>query len=342
MKGICFYDLMPRSVDSKTANIDEVQLMRAGKFKHWDDSTLEITPDILRQMKTNFDNNVKKVDLAVDYFHASHAEAAGWIKDVILKENDTQLWIQVDWTETGKQKILDREIRYLSADFDTDYQDNETGERFGFTLNGGGLTNRPFIKGMSSILSDVDIPNEKRQAIEKILRDTPPERNKSMEFSDLKKEVFALSEDQKKELIKLCGGEAQTVQLSSEVEKLKKENADLKSETVKLSAAVANQKKESEFAVLLSEGKAVAAQKEAFMKGDIAEFTKLAQPVNLSEKGNGGVPNSDKDAPKTASEAEDKVLQLADAKRKDNKDLQLHEAIKQVLQENPDLAKLYG
>lgn len=344
MKGIAFTDLMPQTFDKENEpDISVVQLMRAGKYKYYDGSELDISVEVLRQMKRNFDANVKKVDLAVDYYHHSHLEAAGWIREVILKENDTQLWIAVDWTETGKQKILSREVRYLSADFERDYEDNETGERYGYTLNGGGLTNRPFIKNMSAILSElsaVDMSPENRQTITRILSERPVERNLPMDFSELKKEVFALSEDQKKELIKLCGGETQVIKLSEENKKLSEDLVSMRKENLELSSKLATQTKEAEFAVLLSEGKAVAAQKEAFMKGDIAEFTKLATAVNFSEHGNGATPPAQDGEPKTPSEAQDKICQLADAKMKDNENLSFTEASRLVRDENPKLAEM--
>ncbi|MEK0326263.1 MAG: hypothetical protein QQN63_11225, partial [Nitrosopumilus sp.] len=44
-------------------------------------------------------------------------------------------------TEGARHKIKDREFRYMSADFNTKFIDNETGKDFGPTLNGAALTN---------------------------------------------------------------------------------------------------------------------------------------------------------------------------------------------------------
>lgn len=343
MKGIFFYDMMPDSMTGETMekDITECQLMKAGTYRYWDD-ILEITPDVFREMKRNFDNRVKKVDLAIDYFHSSFAEAAGWIKEVILKENDTELWIKVEWTDSAREKIMAKEIRYLSADFDHDYEDNETGERFGYTLNGGGLTNRPFIKGMEAILhefSSVDIPKEKREAITRILSNQSPQRKKQMDLSDLKKEIFALSDDQKKEIVKLCGGDAQVSVLSDENASLKKDLDSAKADIVKLSGEVAKQKKDAEFAVLLSDGKAVEAQRVAFMSGDMAEFVKLSVPVNLSEKGTGSPKLDNKSEPSTPAEAQAKLAKLSEDKAKAEK-ITFADASAIVMGENPKLVEL--
>jgi phage I-like protein len=321
-----------------TKDISKVQLLRAGE------SSLEITTDMLRNMKKNFDSNVRKVDCAVDYFHNSFAEAAGWIKDVVLENSDTELWIAVDWTEAAKEKILSKEIRYLSADFDMNYKDNETGIEHGPTLNGGGLTNRPFVKGMNPILSEfsaiIDNSPEKLDHIRRILFNTPKKGTEIMNFDDLKKALVSiqLSDDQKKEIARLMGIESKDVKLSEEVQVLKATVAEKDKEIVKLSDESKALKKEAEFAVLLSEGKAVPAQKEAYLTGNMAEFVKLSVPVNLSASGS-GKGDEGKEA-KTAAEAEEKLQKFAEEKRKADPKLSIQESIGLALSENPDLKKL--
>lgn len=342
MKGLQFFDMLPEDGTDLEADISVVQLLKAGKYRHYGEE-LDISTDVLRLMKRNFDNNVKKVDLAIDYFHASYAEAAGWIKDVILKEGDTELWIKVEWTREAEKKIRDKEVRYLSADFDPIYEDNETGEEFRYVLNGGGLTNRPFVKGMNAILSEiseVDISKEKREAINRILTDNPIEEVKPMEFSELKKELVTLSEDQKREVVKACG--VDPVKLSEENKQLSEKLEAEKTKNKELSETIEKQEKEAEFAVLLSEGKAVEAQREPFMSGNMSEFVKLSVPVNLSEKGTGTGAPAKTEKPKTAEEAEAKIIELAEAKMKENVKLSEIEATDIVLSENPDLKKLIG
>lgn len=326
------------------ADISVVQLLRAGKFKYFDGSTLDITEEVLLNMKRNFDNKVKKCDLAIDYFHASHQEAAGWIEDVILKNNNTELWVKVNWTERAREKILSKEIRYLSVDFEWNYKDNENPElEYGATLNGGGLTNRPFVKGMNPVLHDfiakfdkTENPNDYRcNDLENNSKQTTKEKeNKKMiDFTEIKKEVVVMSDSQKKELGSLLGIEHADV-------KLAEKNAALEAQVVTLSAQVESAKKEAEFSVLMSEGKACPAQKAAYMSGNMAEFVKLSVPVNFEGKGSGNPKLDDKEPEvKSAEEAELKVSKLAEAKRKADVKLSVAESVNMVLREQPELAK---
>lgn len=332
------------------ADINKVQLMRTGNFRYYDD-TLEVTSEMLIEMKKNFDNGVRGVDLAVDYFHYANNEAAGWISDVILENNDTELWIAVEWTEAARKKIMEKEIRYLSADFNMNYTDNESGEKYGAVLNGAGLTNRPFIKGMNPILhdlDDLDLSKEKRQAISRILNEDDSEKEKPMKFNELKDKAKAanLTDEQKAEMAEALGiqlsepKEKPAAPASDEDQKLSesdKEIAALKAENAKI-------KKEREFDIMLSEGKVVEAQRESFLENDMTKFVTLSQPLNMKAKGDGKAAAEDAEdgiEAKTKDEAEDKIIELAEKLAKDE-DISLSEAQGIVLRKNPNLAKLVG
>ena len=144
-------------------DIKTVQLLRTGNFKYGGYGAFDITSDNLRQLKSNFDSNVRRVKIAVDYFHASYAEAAGWIEAIELRNADNELWITVDWTAEAVEKIMGKEIRYLSADMDFNYMDIESGVEFGCVLMGAGLTNRPYIKDMKAIISELSGIDRKKQ-----------------------------------------------------------------------------------------------------------------------------------------------------------------------------------
>lgn len=126
----------------------DVELIRVGTFFHEQYGKLNITPKELKSFVKNFNDHIRRVDLAIDYKHENEDIAAGWIKKVYLSEDGNSLWAKVKWTPNGKRVLADQEFRYLSAEFIMDYQDNETLRKFGPTLMGAGLTNRPFVKGM--------------------------------------------------------------------------------------------------------------------------------------------------------------------------------------------------
>ena len=335
INGICLQEIQ----FDEHGDFSTVQLMRTGKFTHPFFEDFEITEDMFKSFKKNFNKKVKKVDIAVDFSHRSGDEAAGWITKVILRENNTELWIAVEWTEAARHKIKDREFRYMSADFNTNFIDNETGKDFGPTLNGAALTNRPFIKDMQALLSDLDIDEEKRQAIKEILNEKPEEESQMSKMTpeESKEYIATLSDEEKKEM-----GLIKEVTLSDDESKAKAEK--LAKENKELSEKLATEKKDREFSTMLSDGKAVEAQREAFMSGNVGEFADKAVKLNDETKGNGGEPetkNKDKDkGPKTYDEAQDKIVELADARMKEDKALSVGDAHKQILSENPDLEKL--
>lgn len=110
---------------------------------------------MLSEMVENFENESRGIVPALDYMHESQNIAAGWFKKLFIKasENGHELWAQIEMTPNGAKVLSDKEFGYVSADFDTEYQDNETGEKHGCVLLGAGLTNRPVIKRMASAIS---------------------------------------------------------------------------------------------------------------------------------------------------------------------------------------------
>lgn len=326
----------------------DVQVLRVGKFNHPKYGEFEITPLTLQEMKQNFDSKVRGVDVAFDFFHKSDEEASGWPTDLYLLHNDTELWAKVDWTPVAQQKLSEREIRYFSPDFAFKWTDPETGKTFKNVLFGGGLTNRPFVKDMAAIVASEPKGKSMNEEQVKLLE-------------SINKMVLKLAEDQgelKKKLDEMpaappqkgaspaapaadAGGKdddddvdleepnADPVKAKAQFGKMKKQLAEQKKqleEYMKQAAVAEGDKKLAEktleFNVMLSEGKACAAQKDAFLKGDMSAFVKLSQPVNLESRGNGGGTGNE-----GGGDREDRVLKLAEKKVKEDKTLQLHDAI---------------
>lgn len=350
---------------SDSENINLVQLMRADTYFHGFYGKFEITPETFRSMKENFDKKIRKVELAVDYFHDSHGVAAGWIKDVVLQNNDTELWIDVEWTPEGQRRIKDKELRYLSADFTMNYTDiDEKGEEdfqaYGATLFGAGLTNRPFIKGMKKILS------EKGEG-KKTLKDMLILQGYQLSdvFDTIVEALPDLSEDEKGQIVQMLGGkipaeleeskkvkeskmseESKTLsELQSTVQKLSENVSVLEKERDDLMALNQKLEREQKFTALLAEGKVVPAQKEPFMEGDMAKFAEVSakNAIHLNEDGSEGGSEDEEeksDQPKTREEAEDAVTKLAEAKIKADSSVSYGDAVSGVLKDHPELAKL--
>ena len=323
--------------------ISRVQLLRTGKFFHpkAENGVFEITPNSLLSMKNNFDNNVRRLDkaeIAVDYGHDDKGKAAGWINSVELEENNTQLWITVNWTESAEQAILAREWRFLSADLDLNYSDNENGVPIGPTLLGAGLVNRPHIKAMKAVFSE---ENYNEKTLKGAFSMTPEEMMKKIgELEARIKELEGMVGEKKSMLMekedemsamekKLGGAEKQLAEANEKLETLETE--------------VLNTKKEAKFSELLSEGKIIPAQKEAFMSMSLElseNFFKNAQSLNLSENGKGTETERDENT-NTQISASEQIEKKANELIENNKNLSLSDAYSQVLSENKELAEEY-
>jgi hypothetical protein len=282
----------------------QVQLLRTGKFYSQEYGELNITKEILLSMKKNFDDRVRGIDLAVDYKHDSEDVAAGWFKDIYTRNDDNELWADIDWTKNGEMVLSSKEFRYISAEFDFNYEGNEGSVKFGPTLFGAGLTNRPFIKDMKPVID---------------LSEKSLTKGKAMDEKDKKiAELEAIVESLKKQI-------TEQILVYQEKEKKFEEEKKLAEKT-------------NSFNKLLSEGKAVEAQRAAFMSGDTVKFAENARPINLGGMG------SSHDAPggdgkKTDAQAE--ILRLAKVALSEKKVKDLGEGIKKVLIENADLRQQY-
>jgi phage I-like protein len=301
--------------DESTGVPVEIQILKTGKFNHPSYGYFQITPLILQEMKKNFDSRVRGIDLAVDYFHESDKEASGWITGLNLKEGGQELWASIRWTPTAEKKLSQRELRYFSPDFTFKWTDPESGKTFSNVLFGGGLTNRPFLKDMQAIVA-----NENKG--EKMTE----EQIKELEAKNLK-----LSEEMKKLEDAMPAKDAALADLQKQIDELKAQlqaalgqvEVEMK-EKAKLQEDIQMKEKENSFTKLLSEGKAVVAQRDAFLKGDMDEFIKLAQPVNFKPAGSG--------AGNDESDSDSKVMKLAEELVKSEK-IDLGTAISKALKQ---------
>lgn len=78
--------------------------------------------------------------ILVDYEHRSYygvdSQAAGWCHAAALREDG--IWAQIDWTEAAAEKIVGREYRFISPEFQTHVSTSEI-----LTLDAISLVNRP-------------------------------------------------------------------------------------------------------------------------------------------------------------------------------------------------------
>lgn len=330
VRGVpCRIVLSEPQADGQQEVPKKIQILRTGIFhdpKY--PKPIPVTKDILLSLVKNFKNNVRKIDLAIDYKHDSDDIAAGWFKELELSEDGEGLFAEIDWTKQGAQKLSEKEFRYVSADFQFNYIDNETKENFGPTLLGAGLTNRPVIKGMQPAVELNENSNGNNNG-----GNMDP---KDKEIADLKAKIAELEAKAPKED-------------APEMSALKKQLADMtaKCAEYEMASKQAAEKaqlaeKKTKFDTMLSEGKCVEAQRESFMKDDFKAFTDLAQPLKLSEVGNGGDGKGAKGGKEGEEKtAEDELIAFAETKMKENKDLDFGAAFRVALAEKPELAKKY-
>lgn len=92
------------------------------------------------------------VDLVVDYEHqtlsGAQAPAAGWVKELLLKE--TGIAARVEWTDTARRYLENREYRYLSPVISVRKGDGKATGLYSIAL-----TNTPAIDGMTPIINSL-------------------------------------------------------------------------------------------------------------------------------------------------------------------------------------------
>lgn len=127
-----------------------IMAMPLGKYKHPDYGMIDITPERVSRFADNVNKNARGIALDIDYDHKEYSgEAAGWVKQAEAKPDG--LWLLVDWTQKAYEAIKSKAYRYFSPEFDDAWSDPRTGEKFKDVLFGGGITNRPFLKGIQPL-----------------------------------------------------------------------------------------------------------------------------------------------------------------------------------------------
>lgn len=348
-----------RSIELAEDKVPEhVQLFRAGTFYHPSYGAFKIESKDLAEMVKNFKAGIRGVDLAIDYKHDNDDIAAGWIKDLELRNNGTELWALVDWTPKGSQVVGQKEFRYLSPEFTYKYQDNESLNNYGPTLLGAGLTNRPTIKNMEPVCQ-LQESDPLQQCVAGLVSDLvsqghDQEQAVAIAYSKCRKELGLSDGAQpKKEVLKMDYKamdpaaleqmspdelKAMIMELMKKLEALEGDKLAVEKKAGELEAEKKLVEKRTAFAKLLSEGKVCKAQEDSYISGDILKFSELAESVKLTEVGSGKAPAA-KEAV-TKEEAETKILTLAHAKVAEKQAKDLGEAVSMVLKENKQLHDL--
>ncbi len=135
-----------------------VTVTRTGTFTDPRYGQFDITPDMLKQMVSNFDKRVLGQDVFFDVAHKPNDGAAA--KVLKLSVENGRLRALAEWTPFGIDAVNRRGFAYLSADYHENWSDNEQGNAHGCVLLGAGLTTRPVIKNLEAVTLSTDVGGE--------------------------------------------------------------------------------------------------------------------------------------------------------------------------------------
>jgi phage I-like protein len=151
MQAGYWVDLWNTKLDEVGPSSTWIQAMPVGKYHHPVYGEIDITPERVARFASNVQAKVRGQDLDIDYDHKERSgEAAGWVKQAEARGQDG-LWLLVDWTQEAYNKIKSKAYRYFSPEFTDEWEHPSTKVVHKDVLFGGGLTNRPFLKGIQPI-----------------------------------------------------------------------------------------------------------------------------------------------------------------------------------------------
>jgi hypothetical protein len=342
------------------------ELLRTGVFKDMHGTDLVIKRSHLEEITNNFSKNPPKrtrdgvPQLAINRGHDVYGKAAGWIKALAIEDRgDTSILVgNIEWVGEGKKEVENGEWSFISAELSFDYKDLEENKNFGMTLTGAGLTNKPAVKGLKQlelseyIINTTGINKMENKQIVSLIKDMAKDEIKDF-AEELDKIGFKLFKDAEAKEFFACHNNLKTllsnsyldkeIKLSEENEKLTEEKTSLEERIKALEERLELETKKAEFSIMLSEGKAVESQREAFLNGDITAFVKNALPIgkniNLAGIGSNIIPNT----PTDYNSAEDKIFKLAIEKQKElDSEINFDDAVNIVLSENKELNNIYS
>lgn len=278
--------------------ISTEQILETGEFEKYGEE-FNIDSAMLDSMVDNFKAKVIGQDPLINFAH-ERREAAGWVTNVFTNPEKTKLLADIKWSEAGRAGLAGKNWRYLSAEYSESFYDGSRKKEYGPTFHGAALTNIPFLRHMPAVvgLSQESGSHTRIQ----LLR--PEDLNKQKQENHMDPKMISLDEHQ-----------TQVRVLTTQIDNLQKELAGvrieaskakdleakvtkLEDDASKLTKEITKGKRQEEFNKLLSEGKAHAAQKDAFMSHDMDAFIKLSKPLNIKGKGHAGEDSND-DAPKS-------------------------------------------
>lgn len=174
--------------DEEETSIVKIQALRKGVFKHPQYGKIKFDDKTFSSFIKNFESRVPQEHIAYDFKHRPDWGAAAWLKRLYVEGDG--LWADVELTKRGAESLKNREFIYFSTEYVDDYKDRETGKSHGPAILGGGLTNRPFIKGMAPTLM-----SEENEEVFVPVEDSTPQKEVKENMNEILKEIASLREE---------------------------------------------------------------------------------------------------------------------------------------------------
>jgi phage I-like protein len=319
-----------------------IQCMPFGSWEHPFYGTLKFDMERAKRFAKNFENNVVSKELDIDFEHKLFdGQAAGWVRAAEARENEG-LYLQIEWTPAGEAAIRNGSYKYFSPEFFDEWEHPQSGAKFTDVLMGGGLTNRPFLKGIAAVNLSELVP----QSGDKMTQPNPAAGPPQSPATQLTAEALGKLLNDNPDLIKnlpvvkelsdTVATQAKTIEGLEETNKTLSTAAQTASVEVQLTDFAKGDVQLSSKAVDLAREILLTAPKALADK--FIEFAKAVQDgsavVELRERG-GANPASGGNG--------DAIKQFTDAVAKVQTEHKLSylEAAKKVSSENPDLHKSY-
>ena len=115
-------------------------LLPVGRFYDKRYGEINISPEKIKMMADNF-GKFPSYEVPIKLGHSDGAKSPGKVIGVEAKDNGLEITMLVD-AETAKD-INEKKYRYMSAEFEDNYLNKETGENVGAVLLGAALVNQP-------------------------------------------------------------------------------------------------------------------------------------------------------------------------------------------------------
>lgn len=264
----------------------EAHLLPAGEFRAEDGRPLDteswklnaaIAAQVIERLRQ------RKNDTLIDYEHQSlRAEyngqpvpAAGWFHDMEYRDGKGLYAISIEWTANARQRITEREYRYISAVF---FYYVGTGEVL--DVISVALTNTPAIDGMDSLdAGDLATLTRKYQIADLTLENDPMAKAEE-ELGALRVSHAELTAKHDAATTNVATLTTQVAALTAERDTLKVTVAALEQEKADIAKAAAEEKHKDLLVAALKDGRLTPAQKGWAEKQDLASLTEYLDATN--------------------------------------------------------------